>query len=79
MNKPWYKSLTLISCLVFIGCVLAEYYLGKFGPPEIHDQIIQITVPVKAAAVFTTVLGLRRTVGVKDEGVKAPTLKESDG
>lgn len=74
MNKPWYKSLTIVGILVFVICVLLDYLLGNFAPVEIHDSVSQVTIPVKAAATFTTVLGLRRAVGVKDEGAKPPEL-----
>lgn len=74
MNKPWYQSLTVIGLLILAICVIVDYLLGNYGPQEIFDKVHQVTQPVEGAATFTTVIGLRRAVGVKDEGAKPPTL-----
>jgi hypothetical protein len=74
MNKPWYKSLTVVGALVLGICIILDYVLGNYAPAEIAEQVAEVTVLVKPAAGFTTVIGLRRAVGVKDEGAKPPTL-----
>ena len=72
--KDMFKSLTVKSGFVWIVAILIDYYTKEYGAAEIYKQVHQIVVPVVAASSFTFVIGLRRAVGVKDNGVKPPPL-----